>query len=93
MREKLRGFYSRGEKNQAKKDHSEAEFKKLVKTFEKEANEFLEGGQNQLPRPLEYYVDVFSQAFALIKQHPDQLDVLQREYVTFSENLLEFIKK
>lgn len=35
---------------------------------------------------------MFGQAFEFIQQNPDQLTILQNEYVTFSENLLKFIK-
>jgi len=53
----------------------------------------LEGGQNELPQPFENYVKVMSSAFEFIQENPDQVETLKKEYVTFSENLLNFINK
>lgn len=94
MREKLRGFYSTA-KNEILdiNNLSHAKFEEKVRSFKKESEEFLEDGQNSLPEPLEYYVNVFKSAWDFIKQDRTQVHVLHNEYVTFSENLLEFIKK
>ena len=43
--------------------------------------------------PLEYYVTVFSSAYDFIAQDKTQIEVLRKEYVTFSENLLKFINE
>ena len=42
---------------------------------------------------MEYYVQIFASAFDFIRENPAQVDVLQKEYVTFSENLLNYIGK
>ena len=42
--------------------------------------------------PLEYYVTVFSNAYDFIESDLTQVEVLRKEYVTFSENLLNYIK-
>jgi len=42
--------------------------------------------------PLEYYVTVFSNAYDFIASDLTQVEVLRKEYVTFSENLLNYIK-
>ena len=42
--------------------------------------------------PLEYYVTVFSNAYDFIASDLKQVEVLRKEYVTFSENLLNYIK-
>jgi len=97
MREKLRGYFH------VTKDHgapgadpanlSFARFEEITRKFKKESEEFLEGGQNSLPQDLSYYVNVFKQAYHFIKEDPKQVEVLQKEYVTFSENLLTYIAK
>lgn len=94
MREKLRGFYKlekNGTIDLAKKDKSK--FDLLSKKFENESTEFLEGGQNTLPKPLGHYVSIFKAAYGFIEANPDQVNVLGNAYVTFSENLLDYISK
>ena len=53
----------------------------------------LENGKNELPQPFENYVNVFKSAYDFIQENPEQVQVLREEYVTFSENLLNFINK
>jgi hypothetical protein len=57
MREKLRGFYSSEKKGEVLiiAEKSKTKFDGIAKKFSDESKEFLEGGQNQLPQPLEYY--------------------------------------
>jgi hypothetical protein len=94
MREKLRNYYSADKgKGFDTNTASRTDFNKILNKFKGESEEFLEGGQNQLPQPLEYYIDVFNTAFDFIQENPDQIEVLQGKYVTFSENLLEFYNK
>ena len=93
MREKLRNFFG-SDKDAAKgevKTKSKKDFEDLVKKFYKESTEFLEGGQNDLPMPLDHYRDVFASAYDFIKENPKEVDTLRNEYVTFSENLLKYI--
>lgn len=92
MREKLRGFYARQKKAGNIEVQDRQEFNKLVQKFDKECKEFLEGGQNQLPQPLEYYVHVFTRSYDFIQENNNELDNLHNRYVTFSENLLAYIK-
>jgi hypothetical protein len=79
MREKLRAFYA-PEKDSAKpldvKDKEKSKFDDLTKRFVRESNELLEGGQNELPKPLTHYVRIFSSAFDFIAAQPEQVDVL-----------------
>lgn len=88
MREKLRNFYG-NDKVEKTKDN----FDVIVKKFKNESTSFLEGGQNSLPQPLEYYVRVFESSFEFIKENPSEVETLQNKYVTFSERLLAYIKK
>jgi len=53
----------------------------------------LEDGKNELPQPFENYVKVMNSAWEFIQENPDQVAILKNEYVTFSENLLNFINK
>lgn len=95
MREKLRGFYmpeKKGEElNLAAK--SKTKFDGIAKKFSNESKEFLEDGKNELPHPLEYYQTVFNGAFEYIQENPSAVHELHNQYVTFSENLLKFIKE
>lgn len=60
MREKLRNFYNSAKKENTQIQHlSKYKFDEIAKKFHKEASELLENGQNQLPKPLEYYDKVF----------------------------------
>jgi hypothetical protein len=61
MREKLRGFYCN--KTQGTGDSSS-----LVKKFQKEMVQILEG--NETPKPIEYYVKILEGAFRFIKKYP-----------------------
>jgi len=93
MREKLRGFYSADKGGTFDlADKPKSKFDGVAK-FYNESNELLEGGQNELPKPLAHYVSIFKAAYDFIAANPDQVDVLQKEYVTFSENLLDYISK
>ena len=94
MREKLRGFYGADKKGEAIniESKSKAKFDGIAKKFSNESKEFLEGGKNQLPQPLEYYEAVFNGAFDYIKENPSAVNELQTQYVTFSENLLNYMK-
>jgi hypothetical protein len=94
MREKLRGFYS-AEKDKTFNlgDKPKSKFDEVANKFCRESNELLEGGQNELPKPLTHYVSIFKAAYDFIAANPDQVEVLQKEYVTFSENLLDYISQ
>ena len=82
MREKLRGYY----RNQGK-----AQPDRLVAAFKRESDDFLEG--NELPQPIEFYVQIMKSAFDFIRTYPEQLDILNSEYITFQENLLNYMAK
>ena len=95
MREKLRGFYSSEKKGETVNvlEKSKEKFDSIAKKFRNESEAFLDGGKNQLPQPLEYYETVFKGAFDYIKENPSAVNELHNQYVTFSENLLKFIKE
>lgn len=60
-----------------------------MKKFEREAKELSE--EHDLPRPLEYYLELFRLAFEFIESDPVlHTEMLHKEYVTFSEHLLAF---
>jgi hypothetical protein len=81
MREKLRNFYV--------PDRQGAPSSEIVKRFIKEAKELLQ--ENDLPRPLQSYIDLFKCAFSFIDSDPDvNIELLHTEYVTFSEQLLKY---
>ena len=66
MREKLRGYY--GSDKDVKKGENvhtktKERFDEIAKKFEKEATDLMEGGQNSLPHPLEYYLELFKCAY------------------------------
>jgi len=85
MREKLRNFYVVDRK-------SEAPSSEIVKRFTKEAKELL--SENDLPRPLNYYVELFRTAFDFIDSNRGvNVNLLHTEYVTFSEKLLAYFCK
>lgn len=85
MREKLRNFYDVNRQ-------SDAPSSEIVKRFTKEAKELL--AENDLPRPLQYYIELFRTAFEFIDSNPKQnIHLLQTEYVTFSEKLLAYFCK
>lgn len=42
--------------------------------------------------PLTHYRDVMSSAYDFIRENPQEVENLRNEYVTFSENLLNYIK-
>ena len=88
MREKLRGFFCTEGKAW---DHKA--YKSIVHKFKTESQALVEEGESSLPQPLDYYVSIFEKAFDFITNNPSQADVLRNEYVTFSENLLNFIDK
>lgn len=47
--------------------------------------------EHELPRPLEYYLELFRLAFDFIEADPlPRTAMLHKEYVTFSEHLLAF---
>jgi len=84
MREKLRNYYTPGPD---KKPIGE-----IVKRFKSEAKELSD--EHELPRPLEYYIELFKTAFEFIDGNPKvNVELLQTEYVTFSERLLAYFCK
>jgi len=85
MREKLRNFYVADRK-------SDAPSSEIVKRFVREAKELL--AENDLPRPLQYYVELFKTAFEFIDSNKKvNVEILHTEYVTFSEKLLAYFCK
>lgn len=90
MREKLRNFYTL-EKGHS--DKSYGRFQEITKRFVRESKQLMDDGQSDLPKPLDYYKNIFSCAFDFIEKNPKQIKVLHQEYVTFSENLLNYIGK
>jgi len=89
MREKLRGFYAKERKAGGEQPKP---IEEVVKRFQREAKELSD--EHELPRPLEYYIELFRTAFDFIKSNPDEnIELLHSEYVTFSEKLLEHFCK
>jgi hypothetical protein len=83
MREKLRGYYAMDRKTQAPPRAD------ILKKFAREAKELSD--EHELPRPLEYYLELFRLAFDFIEADPvPRTAMLHKEYVTFSEHLLAF---
>jgi len=77
MREKLRNYY-------AEKGKSEYPSSDIVKKFIREAKELSD--EHELPRPLDYYIELFKTAFDFIDSDPQtNAQLLREEYVTFSE--------
>ncbi len=62
MREKLRGFYNN-------KTTGTGDSASLVKKFQKEMKDILEG--NETPKPIEYYVKILEGSFNFIKKYPE----------------------
>ena len=81
MREKLRNFYVRPAAEQT--DEKE---RQVIKKFISEARELSE--EHELPRPLNYYIQLFKVAFEFLDADQANVDLLNNEYVTFSEKLL-----
>jgi len=88
MREKLRNYYTADKVAGAdKKPVGE-----IVKRFRSEAKELSD--EHELPRPLDYYIELFKTAFEFIAENPKvNIELLQTEYVTFSEKLLAYFCK
>jgi len=88
MREKLRNYYTADKVAGAdKKPVGE-----IVKRFRSEAKELSD--EHELPRPLDYYIELFKTAFEFIADNPKvNIELLQTEYVTFSEKLLAYFCK
>lgn len=85
MREKLRNFYVVDRKSELPKSE-------IVKKFIREAKELSD--EHDLPRPLDYYIELFKTAFDFIDSDPKiNTDMLHKEYVTFSEHLLAYFSK
>lgn len=85
MREKLRNFYVPDRK-------SDAPASEISKKFVREAKELL--AENDLPRPLSYYSELFRTAFDFIDSNrKTNIHLLHTEYVTFSEKLLAYFCK
>ena len=86
MREKLRNFYG------AKPvDQTPEREKQKIRTFISEARELSQ--EHELPRPLNYYIELFKTAFEFLDLSQANVTLLNEEYVTFSEKLLEFFTK
>ena len=83
MREKLRGFYPLKDQEQTRSKHE------VIKKFKREAQELAE--EQELPRPLEYYIQLFTLAFDFLDSNrAKNVQLLHDEYVTFSEQLLAY---
>jgi hypothetical protein len=63
MREKLRGYYNNELKTGKAGDSSS-----IVKKFNKEMKDILEG--NETPKPIEYYTGILEGAFKFIQNNP-----------------------
>lgn len=64
----------------------------MIMKFNREAKELSE--EHELPRPLAYYLQLFETAFNFIESDLQvNSGLLQTEYVTFSEKLLEYFNK
>ena len=83
MREKLRNFYARKEH-----ERTEERVSQVVKKFGVEAKELSD--EHELPRSLKYYIALFKTAFKFLEEDPYHVDLLENEYVTFSEKLLTY---
>lgn len=84
MREKLRGYY-----NNELKTGKGGDTSAVVKKFNKEMKDILEG--NETPKPIEYYTGILEGAFRFIQNNPTQRDTLNNEYITFQLNLLKYL--
>ena len=83
MREKLRNFYA-----MPVADQTEEKEKAKIRSFINEAKALSE--EHELPRPLNYYIELFKTAFEFLDMSQDNVELLNNEYVTFSEKLLAF---
>ena len=86
MREKLRNFHA--SKNDNRTDER---VKYVTGKFVSEAKQLSD--EHELPRPLKYYIELFKTAFVFLAQDQYNVDLLNEQYVTFSEKLLEFFAK
>ena len=86
MREKLRNFYGSPANMQ-----TEEKERQKIKSFISEAKELSQ--EHDLPRSLNYYIQLFKTAFEFLDMSQANIDLLNDEYVTFSEKLLEFFTK
>ena len=86
MREKLRNFYQR-----TAEERNKERIDAITKRFISEAKELSE--EHDLPRSLKYYIALFKTAFKFLDQDPYHVDLLNEEYVTFSEKLLIYFTK
>lgn len=85
MREKLRNFFAVDRKSDTSKTD-------IIKKFVREAKELAD--EHELPRPLDYYVQLFTTAFDFIdSDHKTNAEMLHKEYVTFSEHLLVYFSQ
>lgn len=85
MREKLRNFYAVSRESSSTKSE-------IIKKFVREAKELLQ--EHDLPRPIDYYIQLFTCAFDFIdSDHNTNADLLHKEYVTFSEKLLTYFSQ
>lgn len=85
MREKLRNFFVADRKSETPKSE-------IVKKFIRESKELAD--EHELPRPLDYYIELFKTAFDFIDSDPKtNTEMLHKEYVTFSEHLLAYFTK
>ena len=83
MREKLRNFFG-----SPLSEQTEERERSSIKRFISEAREL--SHEHELPRPLKYYIQLFKTAFEFLDQSQAHVDLLNNEYVTFSEKLLEY---
>lgn len=86
MREKLRNFYG-----MPIADQTDEKERTKIKSFISEAKELSQ--EHELPRPLNYYIELFKTAFEFLDLAQENIDLLNEEYVTFSEKLLQFFTK
>lgn len=63
----------------------------MIKAFIREARNLSE--EHELPRPLNYYISLFKVAFEFLDASQTNVDLLNNEYVTFSEKLLQYFAK
>ena len=78
MREKLRNYYARNPDEQ-----TEDKERQVINKFINEAKQLSE--EHELPRPLKYYIQLFKTAFEFLDLSQKNVDLLNDEYVTFSE--------
>lgn len=83
MREKLRNYYGRPASEQ-----TEYKERDVIKKFINEARQLSQ--EHELPRPLNYYIQLFKVAFEFLELSSANVELLNNEYVTFSEQLQKF---